>query len=223
MSGNRPVQLSSGRIILPIGRVLGDWCATTESGQLRDHSIASCCYSDDDGRTWTEAETWLDLPLRGCMEPSVAELRDRRLLMTLRTDLGSVFRSRSCDQGLTWSRPQTTGLRAPESMPKLKRIPQTGDLMIVWNNSEYDPKWPTHYGKRTPLSVAISDDEGESWRNVRPLETDPDYEFTNPSCNVTSRGTVIITYLASKMESGRFGRTHMPLKAAIADLDWLYE
>jgi sialidase-1 len=224
MGGNKPIQLSSGRIVLPIDRMIGNWCETDDHGKVLDHSTVSCCYSDDDGRTWTESQTWLDLPLRGCMEARIAELRDGRLLMTMRTQLGSVFKSESSDQGKTWSKPQTTGLRAPESMPVLKRIPQTGDLVIIWNNSEYDPKAVTHWGKRTPLTVAISRDEGETWQCIKNIETDPDYEFTNPTCYFTSQGTVIITYVASKMrEDGRFGRTCMPLKAVVAGIEWLYQ
>ena len=48
---------------------------------------------------------------------SIVELRDGRLLMHMRTQLGAVFQSDSTDGGATWSKPQTTGLRAPQSMP----------------------------------------------------------------------------------------------------------
>jgi len=226
VDGDELVQLSSGRIILPISRVLGNWCSVTEDGVTADHSIVSSSYSDDDGQTWQGADTWLDLPRRGAMEPRIAELRDGRLLMTMRTELGAVFQSESRDQGTTWSKPQTTGLKAPESMPCLRRIPDTGDLLLVWNNSSFDPDFD-HSGKRTPLTVAISTDDGQSWRNSKDLETDPEWEFTNPSVHFTCQGKVIVTYVASRMDNpdppGRLGRSCMPLKAAIVDLEWLYE
>lgn len=227
MSGNVLTQLSTGRIILSIGRTLGDWCGRAKDGTGGDHCVSGCSYSDDDGHTWTASDTWVGLPLRGCMEPHVAELRDGRILMTLRTDLGSVFQSESTNGGVTWSKPQTTGLRAPESMPCLVRIPKTGDLLIIWNHSQYDPTWSSHYGKRTPLTVALSKDDGRTWEKIKDIETDPTYEFTNPSCHFTSQDKVIITYVASKMDKpdhpGRFGRSCMPLKAALADLEWFYE
>ena len=165
---NTLVLLSSGRILLPAGKTMGGWCSVTPDGEAGDHGIAGCCYSDDDGRSWKQSTTWVDLPRRGAMEPHVAELRDGRLLMTLRTELGAVFQSESEDKGLTWSRPQTTGLRAPESMPCLARIPQTGDLILVWNHSQFDPKYD-HSGKRTPLTMAVSRNDGRTWVNLKNL------------------------------------------------------
>ena len=226
VSANVLVQLSSGRIILPLLRVLGDWCGVAADGRTADGCISSVSYSDDDGHSWKQADTWIDLPLRGAMEPHVAELRDGRLLVYMRTQLGAVFASESEDGGITWSDPQTTGLKAPESMPCLTRIPQTGDLLLVWNDSFYAPGFD-HFGKRTPLTVAISRDEGRTWEKRKNIETDPDWEFTNPSCHFTSKGKVIITYVASRMDNpnppGKLGRSCMPLKAAIADVSWLYE
>jgi len=213
-------QLSTGRIILPTERVLGSWCGAT------DHSVAGCCYSDDDGRTWKESRCVADLPLRGAEEAHVAELKDGRLLMTMRTQLGAVFKSESGDGGVTWSKPQTTGLRAPNSLPCLTRIPKTGDLLLVWNNSLYDPGFD-HFGKRTPLTVAVSRDDGRSWENFKNIETDPAWEFTNPTCHFTSDDKVVIGYVASPMENpnppGKLGRSSMSLKAAVADIEWLYE
>ncbi len=215
--GRPLIQLSTGRIILPVLQVLGDWCGPT------DHQIAGACYSDDDGYTWKESDNWVDLPMRGALEPHIAELRDGRLLMFLRTQLGAIFQSHSADGGATWSKGQTTGLKGPESMRCLARIPKTGDLLLIWNNSLYDPEYD-HYGKRTPLTVAISRDDGRSWENVKNIETDPNGRFTNPSCHFTSQDRVIITYIASQTDaSGKGDHSCVPLKAAITDLEWFYE
>jgi sialidase-1 len=146
--------------------------------------------------------------------------------MVMRAQLGSVFQSISEDGGATWSKPQTTGLRAPESCPGLLRIPQTGDLALIWNDSPYDPKFD-HYGVRSPLSVAVSKDDGRTWGRSKAIESDPDWEFTNPAAIVTREGRLIIVYEASKYESltppGKLGRSRMHLKLAIVELDWLYE
>ena len=56
----------------------------------------------------------------------------------------------------------------------------TGDLLLVFNHSAYDPEFD-HYGMRTPLSIALSIDEGETWHTIRDIETDPEWEFTNPA------------------------------------------
>ena len=217
----RPLsQLSTGRILIPNQKQLGTWCGEG------DHQLAGCFYSDDDGHTWTQSTDWVDLPLRGAMEPHIAELRDGRLLMVMRTELGAIFQSHSEDGGDTWSKPQTTGLMAPESMRCLTRIPSNGDLLLIWNHSPFDPDFD-HCGRRSPLTVAISRDDGRTWENIKNIETDRTWEFTNPSCYVTSQDKVIIAYVASPMDDpdppGRLGRSHMPMKMAIADLVWFYE
>jgi len=213
-------RLSTGRILLPAQRYQhGVW------GGPLDHQIAGCYYSDDEGQSWSAATRWIDLPMRGAMEPHIVELNGGDLLMTLRTQLGAVFQSTSVDGGVTWSLAQTTGVKAPESMPCLTRIPQTRDLLLIWNNSLYDPHFD-HSGKRTPLTAAISRDEGKTWENFRNIETDPNYEFTNPACFFLCGDKVLIAYETSRMKNpnppGQFGRNRMPLKAALADVGWFY-
>ena len=67
-------------------------------------------YSDDEGRTWhrsrNETFVLLDKGVKGAYamgEPTVIELKDGRLLMLGRTNMGRVFRSFSEDRGETWS------------------------------------------------------------------------------------------------------------------------
>jgi len=209
--------LSSGRMVLPVSRQTGaDWSPS-------DHGIGGCYYSDDGGRSWSESKDWIDLPLRGVMEPHVAELADGGLLMVMRTQLGSIFRSLSADGGVTWSKPQTTGLRSPESCPELVRVPNTRDLLIVWNDSPYDPTWASHYGRRSPLTVALSRDNGVTWSNVKNIACDPNRAYSNPACTITSTGKVILTYweLAYKPD-GRMSVDFTDLNAAIIDLEWIY-
>ena len=214
-------RLSCGRIILPAQRYQnGVW------GGPLDHQVAGCYYSDDEGQSWEAATQWVDLPMRGAMEPHIVQLQDGSLLMTLRTQLGAVFQSTSSDGGTTWSLAQTTGLVAPESMPCLTKIPQTGDLLMIYNKSLYHPHYD-HYGKRTPLTSAISRDEGRSWEKFKNIESDPNFEFTNPACFFVADDRVLIGYETSQMAKveppGRFGRTRMPMKMASAHYRWFYE
>jgi sialidase-1 len=219
-------QLSTGRIIAPIVEMSGMMLAGDENAISPQNYIkAGCWYSDDNGQTWSECEQYVELPLRGAMEPRVEELRNGDLLMVMRTQLGSVFKSISKDGGKTWSKAQTTGLRSPESAGDLLRLPN-GDLMIVWNEQDYDPKYD-HYGKRNPLTIAISTDDGLTWKNKKYIETAHDREFTNPSSMVTRDGNVLLTYCSSAYEKleppGRLGRERMDLKMAIFPVEWLYD
>ena len=185
---------------------------------------SGCFRSVDDGQTWTESTNRTALPLRGCMENHIVETNEGGLLMAMRTQLGSVYLSRSSDCGDTWSHPQTSGLTASESMPSLTRIPKTGNLLLIWNNARFDHRY-NHSGLRTPLTCAVSADSGRSWDLLKNLEDDPQTEFTNIGCTYTSAGEAIVTYLTSEMEDpeppGRFGRHRMSLKAAIVSVDLL--
>lgn len=210
-------RLKSGRIIMPVSKQTGlVW--TPE-----DHFDVGCIFSDDEGESWEFSNNWIYLPMRGCSEGHVEELIDGRVLMVLRTQLGSVFKSYSEDGGETWSKAQTTGMKAPESCPDINRIVQTGDLMLTWNNSLYDPKFRSHYGKRTPLTVAISKDEGQTWANIKDIEDDPYWGYTNPACTFTSSGKGVLTYWATEYDKDWRMSGLISLKAAIFSIDWLYK
>ncbi len=207
--------LSGGRILLPIGRQTGAvWSAT-------DHCVQGAIFSDDGGRSWELCRNWVDLPLRGAMESHVEELRDGRLLMVVRTQLGAVFQSHSSDGGATWSKPQTTGLRQPETCPELIRL-SSGELMIVWCNAEYDPGFASHYGKRSPLAAAISRDEGLTWTNVKNLAEDPRKGYYNPVAYCMRSGRVIVSYTATAYTpQWRMSHLDNHLCAAVFDAGWL--
>ena len=128
------LELRTGRLLLPFHGGVGH--------QGTQHNVAGCFFSDDGGSTWHCATHTVDLPMRGAMEASVAELPDGELVMSLRTQLGAVFLTHSCDSGETWSLPQTTGLKAPESCTCLRCVPGTDDLLLFWNDSSYDPHAP---------------------------------------------------------------------------------
>jgi sialidase-1 len=148
-------------------------------------------YSDDDGETWIFCKDKLSLPMRGAMEPSVAELADGRLIMVMRNQLGSLFKSHSSDMGETWSKPQTTGLRIPESCPVVSNIPGSDKILFIWNNSEYDPFFD-HCGVRYPLTAAISKD-GVTFTDFWDIETDRRI-YTNPGVSWTKDGVCLVNY-----------------------------
>jgi sialidase-1 len=203
------VPLSSGRVLLPMHGGSGE--------QGTQHNIARAFYSDDQGKTWTASRGSVDLPMRGAMEASVAELESGSLIMSLRTQLGSVFLSQSDDHGDTWTLAQPSGLKAPESCTCLRRIPGTNNLILFWNDSLYNPKHH-HYGERSPLSGAVTKDEGKTWRHLGSLATG-NSEFTNLSCTFLSTGKAVVTYMRS---TPPFSRTAIDLRAAIIDGAWFH-
>src|SRR5260370_11308410 len=122
----RVIQLRSGRILAPLWLV-NDWSKS-------HHTKDVVAYSDDDGKSWKLGEL-VDIPQgpRGADEPGVLELRDGRLLMMIRSDLGHIFRSYSSDAGLHWSAAEPTNLDSPTAPSTIGRIPKTADLLLIWN------------------------------------------------------------------------------------------
>lgn len=188
LQGGTPsiVRLANGRLVLPFHGGTGT--------QRAQHNTAGCYVSEDEGVTWRRTPAVIDLPMRGAMEASIAELRDGRLLMSLRTQLGTPFLCESRDQGESWSKPWSAGLTAPESATCLRRIGASGDLLLIYNGCEFYDIKHSHFGTRNPLSLAISRDHGRSWRRIGDLESDPDGEFTNVNCLFTRQGDAVITY-----------------------------
>ena len=186
---------SSGRIILP--------CHAGPIYGKGDHWQAFCLYSDDEGETWRESRVKMDLPKRGAEEPAVIERRDGSLLALLRTSLGKLYRGWSTDAGETWSEPVATELDSPSVATCMKRMPG-GDLLLIWNDTppygcRFRARGLTHQ-PRNPLRSAISQDDGETWRNRRTIEDRFGYDNAYPS--VTFAGDEALVGYYSTVRSG---------------------
>ena len=215
VNNNRAVQLESGRIILPAAN---HDRAKDPPGFHR--GVAVCFYSDDAGATWKRSRSALEAPpasRSGLQEPLVVELKDRRLMMLCRTDQGSQFRSHSEDGGDTWSEAKPTDIRSPLSPASVRRLPKTGDLMMVWNDhSAINPKLA---GKRTPLTVAISRDEGKTWEKRKTLYDHPEGWYCYTA--ITFAGDrVLLGHCAGRQAKGSSGLATTVVTAFEAD--WLY-
>lgn len=175
MNNDRAIQLSTGRIVLPV-------CLhARENDEVADWNGTCMCYlSDDDGQTWRRSKSiFQGFDLSGnrvsTQEPGVVELRDGRLMMVIRSNGLWLYLSWSADGGDTWSAPVKSDLQSPISPASIKRLPSTGDLLLVWNN--HDGIAPHLAKLRVPLSTAISQDEGKTWRHIKVLEGNPDGWF----------------------------------------------
>src|SRR5690606_27813090 len=116
--------------------------------------------------TWQRsAEAAQPEPINGravtCQEPGVVSLADGRLMIFSRTSGGSQFLAYSQDEGNTWSQLMPSNIVSPLSPATIERIPGTEDLLLVWNN--HDNISPALKGRRTPLTIAISSDSGQTW------------------------------------------------------------
>jgi len=213
LNNDRAVQLSSGRIILPVAWHQGP-------GQDRDTAGVIMCYlSDDDGKAWRRSKDSFkgyrpDGQRITVQEPGIVELKDGRLMMFMRTNAGSQYICYSLDGGETWSKAQPSDLISPLSPASINRVPWTGDLLCVWNDHSGIHSYPA--GRRTPLCLAISRDEGKTWSKSRVLENNPDGWYCYTAITFVGN-QALLAYCAGDKEIGGLNR----LKVLALSRDWL--
>jgi sialidase-1 len=206
-------RLASGRLLLPANPPAPGKPA--ETGPY----AATVLFSDDDGRTWTVSKSRLELAKRGAMEPHVEQTATGRVLMVMRNQLGRLHVADSTDDGATWSAPRPIELQSPESCPELVRLPGSDHLVMIWNNS-YDPAFRSHFGKRSPLTAAISRDHGKTWQRLGDIETDPQRAFSNPGCRFTKQGRAIVNYWTCEYLPDWAMQDVIDLRVAVLEPDW---
>lgn len=224
LNNDRVVRLASGRIVAPVSqhRCRGGEDASQLNFDRR--GLFSCYLSDDDGRTWRESAGWWafpDDPVSALQEPGVVELRDGRLMAWCRTTAGAQYGCFSSDGGETWTRPAPTELKSPCSPASIKRIPSTGDLLLVWNDhsGRFGVRPPGRWtAARTPLACALSRDECRSWQRHKLLEDDPECGYCYTAIHFTA-DAVLLAYCAGGAETGGILNR---LRIRRVSLDWFY-
>lgn len=206
VNNDRIIKLSDGRLIAP--SALHN---TPEKRLFENNGEIICHYSDNSGKKWKRSTTTLRCETAIIQEPGLIELNDGRIMMFCRTDQGCQYVSFSSDRGVTWSEPEPSGITSPLSPASIERIPSTGDLLMVWNN--------TKETKRTPLTVAISKDEGITWENIKDIETDPDGWYCYTAVDFIS-DHVLLAYCAGNRKTGNGLETTQITRLPVS---WLYE
>jgi hypothetical protein len=224
------VSLRDGRIILPCYVYVRHKVTHSAEEIHVAYSFSSysgfalCLYSDDRGHTWkrsnqftVEARSLGRDIFVAAEEPAVIELKDGRLLMFIRNYTGWFYKSYSSDRGATWSKPVNSGIPAPGATPQLRRIPTTGDILLLYNfadRSEISGPLP-----RTRLASAISIDEGMNFSSVRILAGSNDYKGKVMMPNVEFVGEdALIAYCDSPTTKNNYS-----LKQVIVPIKWFYE
>jgi hypothetical protein len=213
LNNDRDVQLSTGRLILPVAWHQGP-------GQARDTAGVVMCYlSDDNGQTWRRSKDSFkgyrpDGQRITVQEPGVVELKDSRLMMFMRTNAGSQYICYSQDGGETWTKAQPSNLISPLSPASIKRVPWTGELLCVWNDHSGIHNYPAN--RRTPLCAAISRDEGKTWSKSRILEGGLDGWYCYTAITFV-KDRALLAYCAGDKQVGGLNR----LKVLALSKDWL--
>jgi predicted neuraminidase len=167
---NRSINLTNGDIIIPIMR--------------REVSAFLC--SSDGGANWEKSEPITSEPRNN--EPGLFQRSDGSLLTFMRhynreLDRRFLWRSESFDRGRTWSQATPTTIPNPSSAIELLKL-KNGHVLLAFNDSRE---------KRTPLCLALSLDDGQSWSSKRVLEDAPG-RFSYPSMFQSGDGRIHLSY-----------------------------
>jgi hypothetical protein len=218
VNNDRVIQLSSGRLVVPAAR----HAVRRDPPAFSSYGEALCYVSDDAGATWQRGHGAPVGPRADgvpvmIQEPGVVELNDGRLMMYARTDAGSQYLAMSSDGAGSWSELRPSEIVSPLSPASIERVPTSGDLMLVWNNHAGIAEELS--GKRTPLTVALSDDEGDHWGRVRNLEENPHgwYCYT---AMAFAADYALLAYCAGDRREGNGLAT---LQITRVPLTWLYD
>lgn len=212
LNNDRVIQLNNGRLLMAVALH-----ATPGEGKWNEKAMLYSYYSDDNGQTWQAGQEVPTPEEIITQEPGVVELKDERILMYIRASGGSQLFSYSADKGISWSPAQPSSLSSPISPATIKRIPKIGDLLVVWNNNDGSDE--SIKGKRTPLSIAISKDEGQTWEKTKNIETDPDGWYCYMAMHF-NKDQVLLGYCAGSQKE----KTHLSVTDIIKlDLDWIYQ
>lgn len=218
LNNDRVIQTQSGRLIVPLGyhRTRG---TADERDSWDSRAIAMWIYSDDEGLTWREADSWWTLPVAsgsGLQEPGLVELRDGLLYSWCRTDQGEQWAMLSRDGGRTWGAPQPTSLRSPTSPASIKYLPGTRTLLAVYNDHSGALPRPQGRERRAPLAVACSTDGGQSWSAPQSVESDLAGWYCYTSIHFTD-DAVLLGYVAGDDQIGHLSR----LRVRRVPFSWL--
>ncbi|MEO8473358.1 MAG: sialidase family protein [Chryseolinea sp.] len=176
---NKPIVLSNG-----------SWIAGA-SNEKKGIWNAFVDRSEDQGLHWT-ASQYLRLDRRdivgeGVIQPTLWESSPGNVHMLLRSSSGYICRSDSPDYGKTWSKIYKTSLPNPNSGIDVTKL-SDGRLALVYNKDN------KNWGERTPLSLAISADNGKTWPTQLDIENGvKGDEFSYPAV-ISVSDTVIVTY-----------------------------
>jgi len=206
LNNNRVIQLKNGRLLMPVA--LHQTPKGSGESNFNGRGRLFVYYSDDNGATWKrsgEVSNPLDVVAQ---EPGVIELKDGTVMMFIRADGGFQQFSYSKDKGQTWTPMVAGNLPSPLSPASISRIPSTKDLLVVWNNN--DGSNPQIKGKRTPLTVAISKDEGKTWINITDVETDPGGWYCYIAIHFTKKD-VLLSYCTGPPHHNNLSVTNVML------------
>lgn len=184
--GRGPVRNKS--VVLTDGTVIAG--ASTEQGPWR----AFFDISVDGGKTWEKTDFIVAKGINGkeigMIQPTIWQDKEGAVHAMFRTDCGRIYRSDSLDGGRTWSEAYSTGLMNNSSGIDCV-MTDDGRLWLVHT--------PVGMKVRNRLILSVSEDNGETWKDVMTLENSINLaaEYSYPAI-IAEGNRLYITYTHSR-------------------------
>jgi predicted neuraminidase len=201
MVRNRPIVLEDGDYLLPMYHETGH---DTELVGADSKSLFARFHPPS--RTWTKTGP-IRSP-RGNIQPAVVQLGQRHLMACCRRGgdygpktVGYIVRSESLDGGRTWSEGSDTQFPNPNAAIELIKL-RSGRLLLIFNDS---------MNRRSPLTAALSSDQGQTWPNRRNL-CEGNNDFGYPSAFQARDGRVHLVFTSDRRSV---------VNHAVFDEDWV--
>ncbi len=187
MVRSHPIVLGNGDYLLPVYHETGHDTERTGSDTTSQFL------------RWVDGETdWTPSGIirspKGNLQAAVVEGNDGRLLAFCRRagdyepdTKGWIVRSESVDGGWTWSEGVDSEFPNPNAAVECKRL-ANGHLLLVYNDSMND---------RTPLTVALSTDGGQTFARRRNIAEGPG-SFSYPTVIQTRDGKIHLTFTSDE-------------------------
>lgn len=165
----KPTILPDGRILLPL--------------YTDTYAISIMAVSDDGGKSWFASKPLIGF---GNIQPTVLQRKDGSLVAYMRENgpLNAIRVAESKDKGISWGPVGASELPNPGSGIDGVRL-NNGDWLLVFNDDRES---------RASLSVAISEDEGRTWKYRRKLEDHKAGRYHYPAVIQGSGGEIHIVY-----------------------------
>ena len=172
MTRIHPIVLKSGRILLPL--------------YSDGYNVSMAAISDDNGRSWRDSCPIIGF---GPIQPAFVQRQDGSVAAYMRDSgvaPGRVMYSISEDEGETWRFAEDIDVPNPGSSLEVINLAD-GRWLMVYNDSED--------GRHT-LALAISHDEGKTWKRKTYIEKAKPGEgsFAYPSIIQSSDGLIQLSY-----------------------------
>ena len=165
----KPTVLANGRILLPL--------------YSDTYSISIMAISDDAGANWFASKPLIGF---GNIQPTVLQRKDGSLVAYMREHgpLNAIRVAESTDNGMTWGVVGKSDLPNPGSGIDAVKL-SNGHWALIFNNEK---------NSRATLSIAISEDEGRSWKQIRKLEDHKAGRYHYPAIIQGHDGLIHVIY-----------------------------